>query len=90
VGFSLKSLNPFRAVKKVVKAVVNVATSVIGEVISWVIDIPGAPDIPDTNAEARGALVNKQSNIEQIPVIYGTRRVGGTIVFVETSGGSNK
>ena len=96
MGFSLKSLNPFRAVKqigkavvKVAKSVVNIAKSVIGDVISWVVDVPGSPDAPNTDNEARGALVNKQSNIEQIPVIYGTRRVGGTIVFVETSGGSN-
>jgi hypothetical protein len=78
-----------RPVRKAVKSVVNVVKSVVGDVISWLIDIPDAPDVPNTDAEARGALVNKQSNIEQIPVIYGTRRVGGTIVFVETSGGSN-
>jgi predicted phage tail protein len=33
-----------------------------------------------------GVLVNKESNIEPIPVIYGERRVGGTRVFVEASG----
>ena len=31
-----------------------------------------------------GVLVNKESNIEPIPVIYGTRRVGGVRVFVST------
>jgi hypothetical protein len=35
----------------------------------------------------RGVLVNKESNVEQIPVIYGTRRVGGTRVFVQAEGG---
>jgi hypothetical protein len=35
----------------------------------------------------RGVLVNKESNVEQIPVIYGTRRVGGTRVFVSAEGG---
>ena len=37
-----------------------------------------------------GVLVNKESNIEPIPVIYGTRRVGGVRVFVssrDASGG---
>jgi len=38
------------------------------------------------NDEQRGVLVNKESNIEQIPVIYGERRVGGTRVFVSTEG----
>ena len=31
-----------------------------------------------------GVLVNKESNIEPIPVIYGERRVGGVRVFVST------
>ena len=31
-----------------------------------------------------GLLINKESNIEPIPVIYGVRRVGGVRVFVST------
>jgi hypothetical protein len=31
-----------------------------------------------------GVLINKESNIEPLPVIYGTRRVGGVRVFVST------
>lgn len=38
------------------------------------------------NDEQRGVLVNKESNVEQIPVIYGERRVGGVRVFVSTDG----
>jgi predicted phage tail protein len=38
------------------------------------------------NDDQRGVLVNKESNIEQIPVIYGERRVGGVRVFVSTDG----
>ena len=38
------------------------------------------------NDEQSGVLVNKESNIEQIPVIYGERRVGGVRVFVSTDG----
>jgi hypothetical protein len=34
----------------------------------------------------RGALLNKESNVEPISVIYGTRRVGGVRVFVSTEG----
>lgn len=39
-----------------------------------------------------GVLVNKESNIEAIPVIYGVRRVGGVRVFVDTESlaGGNK
>jgi len=73
----------------VVRKVVRVVTSVVGEVISWLVPQPDVPDIGNVDNEARGALVNKQSSIEPIPVIYGKRKVGGTIVFVETSGSSN-
>ena len=52
--------NAVKSIVNVVKKVVNVFTSVVGEVISWFIDIP---DQPNLDNEARGALVNKQSNI---------------------------
>lgn len=41
-------------------------------------------------ATASGLLINKASNNASIPVIYGTRRVGGTRVFMEVSGSDNK
>ena len=37
--------------------------------------------------EMSGVLVNKDSNIEPIPVIYGERRIAGTRVYVHTEGG---
>lgn len=39
--------------------------------------------------EFAGVLVNKDSNIEPIPVIYGERRIGGTRVYVHTEGTDN-
>ena len=51
----------------------------VGEVVSWFVDIP---DIPDQN---RDILINKQSNIAPIPVVYGRRKVGGTRVAVALS-----
>ncbi len=33
---------------------------------------------------AKGVLINKNSNIDFLPVIYGTRRVGGTRVFISS------
>jgi cytoskeletal protein CcmA (bactofilin family) len=37
-----------------------------------------------------GVLLNKESNIEPLPVIYGTRRVGGVRVFISTEGATNE
>jgi hypothetical protein len=39
---------------------------------------------------ATGILLNTASNVAGIPVIYGTRRVGGTRIFTEVSGASNE
>lgn len=83
--------NPVKTVVDTVvdvgKAVIDFTVDVVGEVISWFIDIP---DVPDADQQARSALANKESTIAAIPVIYGTRRVGGIRVFVETSGSDNK
>jgi predicted phage tail protein len=52
------------------------------------------PDVPDFGTNdfeetERGILLNKQSNNACVPVIYGERLVGGTRVFIETSGTDN-
>ena len=67
-------------------------TQVFTEVISWFVDIPTVPDFDKdlADANARGVLLNKQSNNAHIPIIYGERLVGGTRVFLETSGTDNQ
>jgi len=68
--------------------VVDFIQDVTQKVVSWFIDIPEIPDSPQVE-EIRGVQINKQSNNAQIPVIYGERLVGGTRVFLETSGTDN-
>jgi hypothetical protein len=78
--------NFFKNVNPVVALITTLA-------ISWIFR-PKVPDIPDfgdnyqDNFE-KGLLINKQSNDASIPVVYGERLVGGTRVFVETSGSDN-
>ena len=53
------------------------------------------PEVPDAGTSdfdqfEQGILVNKQSNDASIPVVYGTRMIGGTRIFVETSGTDNQ
>ena len=62
-------------------------------VISWL----RKPDLPDTpnmdnipEQTAKGILLNKTSSNAPLPVIYGQRKVGGTAVFMETSGTDNE
>lgn len=50
----------------------------------------GPPAPSQVSAQlARGMLVNVASNIDPLPVIYGSRRVGGTMVLCEASGADN-
>ena len=61
--------------------------------LAWVLR-PKVPEIEDFGTNEfddfeRGILLNKQSNDANIPVIYGERLVGGTRVFMETSGTDN-
>ena len=62
--------------------------------IGWLFARSMKPDVPDFGTNdfeetERGILVNKQSNNACVPVIYGERLVGGTRVFIETSGTDN-
>ena len=61
----------------------------ISKAVSWLAPKPELPEFTQ-DAEASGVLINKQSNNANIPVIYGTRKVGGTRVFLETSGTDNQ
>jgi hypothetical protein len=61
--------------------------------MSWILR-PKVPEIEDFGTNSfddfeRGLLINKQSNDSNIPVVYGERLVGGTRVFMETSGTDN-
>ena len=49
--------------------------------------IPDIPDMPDFEAmlNGDGILVNKRNSNDPLPVVYGTRRIGGNIVFLATS-----
>ena len=88
-----------------IKSAVSIATKVFGKkinpfvalavtlAISWLFrpKVPEQPDfgVTDFDNFEKGLLVNKQSNDATIPVVYGERLIGGTRVFVETSGTDN-
>ena len=65
----------------------------VGLFLSWALR-PKVPEIEDFGTNEfddfeRGILLNKQSNDANIPVVYGERLIGGTRVFMETSGTDN-
>ena len=75
-----------------VEDVIDVVVDIVEDVIGWLIPIPEIPDFGDNFADqnAKGVLINKFSSNAHIPVVYGTRRVGGNVVFLETSGTDNE
>lgn len=89
-----------KTVTNVVKKVVKTAVNVVQKAVSW-----ATPSFPSFDASGSGSsgsfgssaidnyeqgiIINKQSNDASIPVVYGERMVGGTRVFLKTSGSSN-
>ena len=82
IGNFLKGINPF----------VALGIFAVGWLFMRSIRNPEVPDFGTNDFEEteKGILVNKQSNNASIPVIYGTRLIGGTRVFIETSGTDNE
>jgi hypothetical protein len=76
-----------KAVTKPFKPVIKLFT----RAISWLIPSPDIPDFGTGEFDdfEKGILLNKQSNDASIPVIFGERLVGGTRIFLETSGTDN-
>lgn len=83
---------PFhKSVVKFIKKVVKAPIKLITKFFSWLIPQPEIPDYGTSDFDdfEKGILVNKQSNDASIPVIYGTRMIGGTRCFMESSGATN-
>ena len=84
--------NPLEEIVDFVEDIVDVVVDLVEDVIGWLIPIPEIPDFGDIKPDqnAKGVLVNKFSANAHIPVVYGTRKVGGNVVFLETSGTDNE
>jgi len=85
-GIISSAVNFFANLNPVVKIIATIA-------IAWIFR-PKIPELPDFGTNEfdefeKGILLNKQSNDANIPVVYGTRLVGGTRVFIESSGTDN-
>ncbi|SBS29124.1 hypothetical protein MSP8886_01448 [Marinomonas spartinae] len=78
----------FKSVRKIVDPIVNV----VDDAIDWVGGLlkPEVPGTDPADSAASGLTVNKSSSSANIPVIYGRRKVGGTRVFLNTTGPKNK
>ena len=89
--------NPFKAAKKLIKKAFDLVGKVVGSLVSAItspfgmnIDVPDYDIGQDQSQAIQGVLLNKDSAISHIPIVYGERQVGGTRVFVSTNGSNNK
>ena len=84
--------NPFEEVVDFVTDVVDAVVDIVEDFIGWLVPMPDIPDFGDMQQDlnAKGVLVNKFSANAHVPVVYGTRKVGGNVVFLETSGTDNQ
>lgn len=89
MGFIKK---PIKGIIKGIKKAVKGITSFVGDAFGFIIKPFGSFETPDVSAEslAQGVKVTKSGTNVGIPVAYGFRRLGGTIVHVETNGSSNQ
>lgn len=95
-----------KAVSGVVKAVTNVVTGVVkavAPIVSGVLNfvmspfmglLGGMPKIPDynesANQQAQGIQLQYTGSTSPIPIVYGLRKLGGKVSFVETGSTDNK
>ena len=61
-------------------------TDFLGDMVGFLTGV----DFDDIENQAPAVLVNKQSNVAALPVIYGRRKVGGVRVYIGTGGSKNK
>jgi len=89
-----------KAVKSIVKAVVNVVRSVVKAITSVVSSVfkfvtqgfmgalGGIPDLTSNQqaeAQAQGVLIQRQGSVENIPIVCGCRKTAGITTYIETS-----
>ena len=84
--------NPLEQIEDYVTDAVDFVGDILDDTLGWLNPIPEIPDFGEMQIDqnAKGVLLNKFSSNSFIPVVYGTRRVGGNVVFLETSGTDNE
>ena len=91
VGSVFKGIG--KAVSGIVKGIGKVVGAVIDFVVSPFMGILGIPSGPNDSAEEErqtGVLIQSAGSNVKVPVVYGYRKIAGTVVFAETGATKNK
>jgi len=71
-------------VDDVIDGIIDIISDIGDFLFGWLIpDMPDMPDLSDLMGD--GILVNKRSTMDALPVVYGTRKLGGNIVWLATT-----
>ena len=82
---------PFKKIFRAATKIISAPIKIISKALSWLSPKVDVPDFGTTDFDdfEKGILINKQSNDASVPIVYGTRMLGGVRVFMETSGTDN-
>jgi hypothetical protein len=80
---------PLKIVSAISGAFLNVVSGFLGA-LGMSFDMPEYDSASSFENEQKGIMLNKQSNVAGVPVVYGKRRIGGTRVFVGTAGAESE
>src|SRR5210317_1951388 len=82
------------AIKEGFDAVTDVAGGVLDLVNDALDEVLGVLDLDiadvDVASQAAGTLVAKTGAVVPLPVVYGRRGLGGTLIYMTTTGNKNK
>ena len=72
-------------IEDIIDPIIDIVEEIGDFLFGWM--IPDIPDMPDFESmlQGDGLLVNKRNSNDSLPVIYGTRRIGGNIVWLATT-----
>ena len=90
--------NPFKPIIEIGEKIIGGIGKIFGGIVSAItspfgfnMEVPDFNmDIPDQESALQGVLLNKDSAVSKIPIVYGQRTVGGTRVLVSTNGDTNQ
>lgn len=83
-----------KAVGKVVEwlyeTIIEPVIEFVGDLFGFEFDAFGATDVEDPGSQATGVTVTKQGTNVALPIVYGHREIGGSVIYAETNGDTNK
>jgi len=82
--------NVIKPTVKFFKKIGSGVANAVGSLFGGTFGMPDMGSVSNAQASNDGILLNKAGTLHNIPVVYGQRKVGGTVVFLDTEGSRNE